>query len=115
MFNLSTRERFVILFLMAALLTGLSVILYQKHNPVVDVKVRAFDYEPAIGNIEKIDINEADESMLMELPGVGKSLAGRIIEYRDREGSFRSIEEIKKVRGIKENLFEKIKDQITIE
>lgn len=115
MFNLSTRERFIILFLIAVLLIGLSVILYQKSNPIVDVKIRAFDHEDTTAQPEKININEADEATLMRLPGVGKSMALRIIEYRNREGNFRFIEEIKKVKGIKDNLFEKIKDNITIE
>lgn len=115
MFNLERRERFIIIFLVAVLLIGLLFMLYKKSNSVVDIKIRAFDYEGASSSIKKVNINEADESTLMRLPRVGKSLAGRIIEYRNREGNFRSIEEIKKIRGIKDNLFEKIKDNITIE
>jgi len=115
MFNLERRERLIILFLIAALLTGLSVVLYQKYNSIVDVKIRSFDYEGAAENIKKININEATEAVFIRLPGVGKTLAGRIIEYRAREGNFRSIEDIKKVKGIKDSLFEKIKDSITIE
>ncbi len=115
MFNLEKRERLIILFLAAMLLTGLTIMLYQKSNSITDVKIRSFDYEAAPGNVKKININEADEAVLMGLPGVGKSLAGRIIEYRDKEGRFRSVEEIKNVKGIKNSLFEKIKDNITIE
>lgn len=115
MFNLSTRERFIILFLIAVLLIGLLVMLCQKSNSVIDVKIRAFDYEGTSSDIRRININEADEAALMNLPGVGKTLAGRIVEYRKRFGNFRSIEEVKKVRGIKKNLFDKIKDNITVE
>lgn len=115
MFNLEKRERLIILFLAAMLLAGLSIILYRKSHSVIDVKIRSFDYEPSPGNVKKININEADEAGLMELPGVGKSLAGRIIECRDKEGRFRSVEEIKNVKGIKNSLFQKIKDNITIE
>jgi len=115
MFNLEKRERFIILFLIATFLAGLSIMLYRKSNPIIDVKIRAFDYAHSSGTIKKININEADETTLAGLPGVGKSLALRIIEYRVSKGDFRYIEEIKKVKGIKDNLFEKIKDNITIE
>ena len=115
MFNLSVRERFIALFLIVILLAGLSITLYQKYNSVVDVKIRAFDQDNLASGIKKININEADETDLARLPGVGKSLAQRIIEYRNRAGNFRAIEEIKKVRGIKDSLFNKIKDSIAVE
>lgn len=115
MFNLEKRERFIILFLIVTLLAGLSVMLYRNARPIIDVKIRAFDYTRPSGAVKKININEADEAALAGLPGVGKALALRIIEYRTRQGDFRFIEEIKKVKGIKDNLFEKIKDGITIE
>lgn len=115
MFNLSKRERFIVLFLIAFLVAGSAITLYRKSNSVVDVKIRAFDYEDLSGSVKKININNADESVLMRLPGVGKALAGRIVEYRNRQGNFRSIEEIKKIKGVKESLFVRIKDNITIE
>lgn len=115
MFNLEKRERFIILFLSAMLLAGISIMLYQKSNSITDVKIRSFDYEAAPGNVRKININEGDEAVLMGLPGVGKSLAGRIIEYRNKVSRFSSVEEIKNIKGIKNGLFEKIKDNITTE
>ena len=62
----------------------------------------------------KININTADEKMLDELPGVGPAMAKRIIEYRQTEGMFQAPEDLKKVRGIGESKFEKIKDRIRI-
>lgn len=62
----------------------------------------------------KIDINLADAETLTDLSGIGKTLAGRIIEYRDSKGKFQSIEEIKNVSGIGDSLFEKIKDHIKV-
>ncbi len=62
----------------------------------------------------KININTADEKALDELPGVGPAMAKRIIEYRQSEGMFQSPEDLKKVRGIGEAKFEKMKDKITI-
>ncbi|MSS64465.1 helix-hairpin-helix domain-containing protein [Velocimicrobium porci] len=62
----------------------------------------------------KINLNEASESALMTLPGIGKSKAAAIIRYRTEYGFFKEIEEIKKIEGIKDGVFQKIKDYITI-
>lgn len=62
----------------------------------------------------KININKASKEELMTLPGVGESRAVSIIKYREGQGAFHSIEDIMQVSGIKEGLFEKIKDLITI-
>jgi len=115
MFNLDKRERFIILFLVTTLLAGMAVAAYKKSNSVIDVKIRAFENTGTDAGIRKININDADEAGLMRLPGVGKSLSRRIIEYRAGSGSFSSIDELKKVKGVKDALFEKIKDKISVE
>ena len=61
-----------------------------------------------------ININTADEKELDSLPGVGPSRAKDIIRYREEKGEFKSIEEIKNVKGIGESSFEKLKDKITV-
>ena len=61
-----------------------------------------------------ININTADLDSLQRLPGIGKVKAEAIIEYRESIGGFKTKEEIKKVRGIGEKTFEKIKDLIVI-
>lgn len=61
-----------------------------------------------------VNINQADENELMTLPGVGESKAASIIEYRNKNGNFTKIEDIMKITGIKEGVFNKIKDKITI-
>ena len=63
---------------------------------------------------EKVNINTADEKELDTLPGIGPAMAQRIIEYRETEGAFQSIEDIKKIRGIGEAKFAKLKDKICI-
>jgi len=62
----------------------------------------------------KININTADKNELDGLPGVGASLAERIVEYRQTNGSFSDIDELKKVTGIGPSKFEKLKDKVTI-
>lgn len=61
----------------------------------------------------KININEASLDELLTLSGIGESKAKAIIAYREK-GKFKSIEEIKNVEGIGENLFMAIKDSITV-
>lgn len=60
-----------------------------------------------------VNINTATVAELTTVSGIGESRALAIIAYREKNGNFDSIEEIKKVDGIKEGLFSKIKDKIT--
>lgn len=62
----------------------------------------------------KVNINTASKEELMTLPGIGEAKALAILAYRQEHGSFSSIEEIKKVEGIKEAVFSKMKDFIEI-
>ena len=61
-----------------------------------------------------ININTAGLEQLCSLPGIGEGKAQNIIAYREEKGSYTSIEEIMNVEGIKEGLFEKIRDKITV-
>jgi competence protein ComEA len=63
---------------------------------------------------DKVNINTATAEELDTLPGVGPSIAQRIIDYRTTHGPFRSIEDIKKVKGIGDATFEELKDKITV-
>lgn len=70
---------------------------------------------PSVSEEEgKVNINKASKEELMTLPGVGESRAESIIKYREDVGAFQNIEDIMQVSGIKEGLFEKIKDLITV-
>ena len=73
--------------------------------------------EVVAGEVEndgKINLNKATKEELMRLPGVGASRAESIIQYRKENGGFNSIDEIMLISGIKEGLFEKIKDLIKV-
>ena len=61
-----------------------------------------------------ISINTATKEELMTLTGIGEKKAEDIIKYREENGEFTSIEDIKNVKGIGDSLFEKIKDYITL-
>jgi competence protein ComEA len=63
----------------------------------------------------RVDLNRADRAQLMQLPGVGESLAGRIVEYRDKNNGFRRIEELRQVRGIGPALLERLRPVVCVE
>lgn len=62
----------------------------------------------------KININTADLKQLDDIPGVGEATANKILSYRDENGEFKSIEEIKNVNGIGDKKFENMKDLICV-
>lgn len=62
----------------------------------------------------KIDINTATKEELMTLNGIGESRAENILRYRQEQGMFQCIEDLMNVEGIKEGIFQKIKDSITV-
>src|SRR5262245_53471283 len=61
-----------------------------------------------------VNLNTASAEQLEALPGVGASTAKRIIEYRQKNGSFKKIEELMNVKGIGEKSFLKLKPLITV-
>ena len=61
-----------------------------------------------------LSINTATKEELMTLTGIGEKKAEDIIKYREENGEFTSVEDIKNVKGIGDSLFEKIKDYITL-
>lgn len=63
---------------------------------------------------DTIDINKADEKELQELNGIGESLASSIIKYREDNGKYKNIEDLKNVPGIGESKFSNIKEKIKV-
>lgn len=71
-------------------------------------------YIPATNGGSKISINTANIDTLDMLPSIGQSLASKIIEYRTENGDYVYLEQIMEVQGLKETIFEKIKDYIKL-
>lgn len=63
---------------------------------------------------EIININTADMYKLCKLDGIGESIANDIVQYRAENGAFKNIDELKKIKGIGKQKFDKIKDKITV-
>lgn len=64
--------------------------------------------------IKIVRINTATIEQLDTLTGIGSAIAQRIIDYREKNGGFKNVEELKLVSGIGDKLFEKIKDEIAL-
>lgn len=126
------------IFLVLIILVGSGLVLWQKYfqnhqkeNSQIEVlqqqnellraqlsnqssKVAGSATSTTENNGEKININTADAGSLDKITGVGPAIAQRIIDYRSQYGNFSTIEDIKKVKGIGDATFEKMKDEITI-
>ena len=63
----------------------------------------------------RVNINEAGEEELCQLPQIGPARAKNILEYREKHGSFASIEEIRAVSGIGDGIFQQIREHITVD
>jgi len=61
-----------------------------------------------------VNINTASAADLEGLPGIGPKTAARIVEYRQKNGPFKKIEEVMNVRGVGEKNFLKLKPQLTV-
>jgi competence protein ComEA len=61
-----------------------------------------------------ISLNRSSARQLESLPGVGPALAGRIVEWREKNGGFASIEQLLEVSGIGAKLFENLRDAVTL-
>lgn len=79
-----------------------------------DAKIKTEEVIEDTNTEIKISINTATKEELLTINGIGDSKADSIIKYREENGEFKTIEDIKNVSGIGDSLFEKIKEYITI-
>jgi len=99
-------KKIVSIMIVCAFLLGSVSTMY-----AAEPKEKAKAAEPA--KVAKVDINSATEADLTKIPGIGEKIAKAIVEYRAKE-PFKTIEDIKKVKGISDKKFAKIKDQIEV-
>jgi competence protein ComEA len=62
-----------------------------------------------------VDLNRASEEDLQRLPGIGPVLARRIVEHRQAQGTFKEVDELRRVKGIGKKTFERIRAFVVIE
>jgi len=128
---LTRSEQRVLLFLSATLIVGAGIRLYQDTFPTkrqfdyrsIDSSFAVFKDRLATDSLRKkqlrpgetVNINSASKEELIALPGIGATLAERIISYRENEGEFGSIEDLQKVKGISKKKLEKLKPHVTVQ
>lgn len=95
---------------------NLAAVLQDGDQIKIWTKAEAESIEYAEAETKKglLDLNRATREQLMELPGIGEAKAEAILAYREEIGRFQSIEELKEISGIKESVFEKVKDKIIV-
>jgi competence protein ComEA len=87
--------------LVTAFLLGLATALLAIHSyGYLRNGARPTEQQRATTLTYQVDLNQAEEAELLQLPDIGETLAGRIIEYREAHHGFRDVEELRKVRGI---------------
>ena len=77
--------------------------------------VMAFSAPSWAADAGKINLNKATAAELSQLKGIGMKYAERIVEFRDKNGPFKQVEDLLKVQGIGPKILEKNKDRITVE
>ena len=116
MFSLTRKEQIAVSILIGALVVGSAISYWDAHHPdaIQEFQVVQAVEPPAVDSVQvpetpperhKIDLNRATASELEELPRIGPILAARMIAWRESHGSFRSIHDLRKVRGIGEKTF----------
>lgn len=121
-FNLTKDEKKIIIFLILTALVGSGINYYKKLKSQVELKVipsnlnkDTRDIDAILRMSKTVNINLSNLEQLCRLPGIGPTLAKRIIEHRDKNGPFRDIEDLRNVRGIGDKKFAEIKEFLTLE
>ncbi len=124
---MNQKEKIVLFFLCFTFLVGVGVKLIKQHNQeknLQDIIVKSnindsvisadTDTDDALESAYLVNINKATNFELEALPGIGPAIAQRIVEYRKKNGYFKSKEELLKVSGIGPKKFAAIEDKITV-
>ncbi|MBC1661060.1 ComEA family DNA-binding protein [Listeria welshimeri] len=91
----------------------MSIYVYKKGEEGPELPVNKTE-DGATSSGEKININSATKADLQQVPGIGDSKATAIIEYREKEGLYQTIEDLKNVSGIGEKTVEKLKEYLDV-
>ena len=112
MYQAEVKRALGVLVIAAFFFGGLSMIAAEKvlaAQPKAVLNLQGQD-QPAV----MVNVNKATTDELIKVRGIGPVMAKRIIEYRDKNGMFKSIDDLTQVQGIGGNKLQKIKDQVMV-
>ena len=121
MLDLTKPEKIILIFLTLTLAVGIVVVASQKSQPGITLEVESYQVpvlEPAdklIKSSISVNINSGQVDLLTRLPGVGETIAQRIVSYQQLNGAFTTKEQLLQIDGIGQKKFEQIKDLIVLE
>jgi comEA protein len=112
-------RRSAMVFITVLALTGSFPLMAQRGERTKPAQGAESDTKPAAATpsvpaTEVINLNAATAAQIATLPGIGPKTADLIVQYRQKNGSFKKVEEIMNVRGIGEKTFLKLKSRITV-
>ena len=97
--------------LMAA---GLAALLLMASAPSAAAPAGADSKETKQESVSAVDINSATVEELMSVPGIGQVIAQRIVEFREKNGPYKTVDELLKVQGIGEKSLAKYRERLSI-
>jgi len=112
------KERVALTVFGALLLTALGILLWQRQRPTLVVEPapeQTVRWDQALASARQIDVNTANVAELERLPGVGPTLAKRIVDYRSAHGRFQSPDDLQQVQGIGPKTYETLREYATVE
>lgn len=107
MLDLTKQERQVIVFVLAVSCAGIGLELLAK-------KVPPLERRHCLENLGKVNLNTVDKETLKSIPGIGEKLAQRIIKYREENDGFAELEELVKVKGMRQSLIGRLKNCVFV-
>lgn len=122
MISFTQTERVTLAGLGIAALLALGMLAWRRETPLAafadaptQLLVDHPEWDAALQAQRRVDLNTADAAALARLPGIGPSLAARIVAYREQHGQFLTREELLRVPGIGPATFKRLADHVTIE
>jgi competence protein ComEA len=94
---------------------GIKITLVQRKNERTLVEIGGMTASTRLALSRPLELNSASRDDLILVPGIGEKTAQKIIEARNREGKFRKLEELMKIKGIKQKRLEKLRPYLSVE
>jgi competence protein ComEA len=105
--KLTKEEKTILLTIVIAAVIGLLINFFMSYNKKIEIKAKSED-------VLMVNINTATAADFDKLPGIGRTLAERIVKEREKKGGFKAVEELKGIKGITAKRFEQMKKYIII-